>query len=82
MWRVEVGDGVGLVTNQVVEAIRAVSVDEAVADPAACAYTDDMLATVKSSRRCGAYLSLMSQTTSKAASAPSSSISPFWTASR
>jgi len=39
MWRVEVGDGVGLVTDQVVEAVCAIGVDEAVADPATCAYT-------------------------------------------
>ena len=36
------GDGVGLVTNQVVEAVCAVSVDEAVANPATCAYAIDV----------------------------------------
>lgn len=35
MGRVEVGDGVGLVADEVVEAVRAVGVDEAVANPLA-----------------------------------------------
>lgn len=45
-------DGVGLVTDQVVETVRTVSVDEAVADPATCAYADDMLA-IKNFHRFG-----------------------------
>jgi hypothetical protein len=44
VWRIEVGDGVSLVTNQVVEAVCAVGVDEAVANPTTCAYTVDLLA--------------------------------------
>lgn len=33
MWRVKVRNGVSLVTNEVVETVCAVSVDEAVTDP-------------------------------------------------
>jgi hypothetical protein len=36
---VEVADGVGLVADEVVEAVRAVRVDEAVANPLTGAYT-------------------------------------------
>ena len=47
MWRVEVGDGVSLVTYEVVEAVSAVSVDEAVANPATSAYAVGMLVTIQ-----------------------------------
>lgn len=76
------GDGVGLITDQVVEAVCAIGVDEAVADPATCAHTVDVLIISLVGKHLETYLSLMSQTTSKADSAPSSSISPFCTASR
>jgi hypothetical protein len=83
MWRIEVGDGVRLITDQVVQAVGAVGVDEAVANPATCANTVILLAvSMDMIRRITSYLSLMSHTTSKADSAPSSSTSPFCTASR
>ena len=47
MWRVEVGDCVSLVTYEVVEAVSAVSVDEAVANPATSAYAVGMLVTIQ-----------------------------------
>lgn len=37
VWRVKMGDGVSLVTDQVVEAVCTVGIDEAVANPATCA---------------------------------------------
>ena len=37
-WLIEMGDCVGLIADEVVEAVGAVGVDEAVADPLACAY--------------------------------------------
>jgi hypothetical protein len=83
VWRVEVGDGVGLITDQIVQAVGAVGVDEAVANPATSANALIPLAVyIDMTGPITQYLSLISQTTSKADSAPSSSTSPFCTASR
>ena len=74
------GDGVGLITDEVVESVGAVGVDEAVADPFTSSYTVS-LAGKFGGGILGTHDSLMSVITSKAASTPSSSTCPDWTAS-
>ena len=72
------GDGVDLIADNVVEAIGDVRVDKAVANPLTSSDAISLLVTLVKSIPSGiqTYLSLISHTTSKASSAPSSSNVP------
>lgn len=77
MWGVEGGDAVDLVADEVVQAVGAVGVDEAVTNPLTCANAESSQYNHSVTMLRSAHLSLMSVTTSKADSTPSSSASPF-----